>query len=110
MLYSKQELNFFPLFSSLFLERWLSYKHIGNTGKINCYMDFWLKDKSKTMLVYKSSTFFDILAGTPHLIYRSKKQTFRHKFKPDTLYFSPNTEFLMNLRHFMFYGCDMSAR
>jgi hypothetical protein len=110
MLYTTQELLKFNLFSQQFIKKWLRIKSINSVQNYTCYMDFWLKDKSKSMLVYKANTFFRILAAKPQFNFRSKKQTFRHKYKPDTLYFMNDLKFLMNIRHFMYYGYNSTSR
>jgi len=104
VLYTTDETLHFALFLRLDISRWLFQKRLALTYKPRVYLDFWLKDKNKIMLFYKASTFLQLLGARLNLAYRSSKQGFRYKFKPDTLRCIPDYKFLLNLRHFMYFG------
>lgn len=104
MLYTREETSHYSLFFRLNIARWFVYKNLQESFAPKLQMDFWLKDKNKLMLFYKASFFLHLLGAHVSLVYRSSKQGFRYKFKPDTLECAPDTKFLLNLRHFMYFG------
>lgn len=102
MLLTQNEHLFSEHFLRAFSKRWLNNKHLSFSLDYTLYMDFWTRDKEKTLLMYKAATFLKLLEGNPFLSFFSKKQVFKHKFKADVFYFSNNLKFLMNSRHFLY--------
>lgn len=91
-------------FQKLFINRWLFYKKVNTKFKFDAVVDFWVKDKQKVMLVYKTSVFFSLLSAVPKFIYRTSKTLYKNKYKPDSMVCSNNYRFLINARHFLYYG------
>jgi hypothetical protein len=110
VLYTREETSHYSLFFRLNIARWFVYKNLQESFVPKLQMDFWLKDKNKLMLFYKASFFLHLLGAHVRLVYRSSKQGFRYKFKPDTLECVPDTKFLLNLRHFMYFGIYSAQR
>lgn len=51
-------------FQKLFINRWLFYKKVNTKFKFDAVVDFWVKDKQKVMLVYKTSVFFSLFVSS----------------------------------------------
>jgi hypothetical protein len=104
MLYTNQEAKLFECFNTYYIGRWFYLKKIKPTIFFDSYIDFWVKDKQKAILIYKSVLFLSLLAIKPRFIYRSGTISFRNKFKPDTLKISNNFNLLLAARHFLYFG------
>lgn len=102
MLITEKELLFGEHFLKGFSKRWLNNKHLRFSLDYTLYMDFWTREKDKTLIMYKASAFLQLLKGNPNLSFFSKKQLYKHKFKADVFYFSNNLNFLLNSRHFLY--------
>jgi hypothetical protein len=51
-------------------------------GGGNFYVDFWGKDKSKELLLYKAVVFFFIFGVKPKLLFKSNLVGLQNKFNP----------------------------
>lgn len=104
MLYSNLEFSNYSRFMLHFVNRWFFYKGINNNAVFSSSVDYWSKDKQKELLVYKTRLFFTFLSAQPQFKYRPQSLGFRNSYKPSTLFVAGNTRFIINLRHFLFYG------
>lgn len=105
MIYIDEEVLHHRLFEKMYITRWFQYKKVYFDFSYKAYLDLWEADKNKMVMLYKTTVFFSVFDIKPLFVYRSNQAAnYRQKSKHDSFVIYDNLRFLLNLRHFMFFG------